>query len=85
MLDNFLKIIGLSSKKKIVNLYICDIYRRAVHAGPLAPLCCACFYVRIISTNGNMTWQGINGIFLIVKNCRPTTYLCKIFKRYSLH
>ena len=41
MLDNFLKIIGLSSKKKIVNLYICVIYRRASHAGPSAPLCFA--------------------------------------------
>ena len=46
MLDNFLKIIGLLSKKKIVNLYICVIYRRAkigVLCTPVAsaPLCFA--------------------------------------------
>ena len=41
MLVNFLWIIGKSSKKKIVNLYICVIYRRASHAGPSAPLCFA--------------------------------------------
>ena len=29
------------SKKNIVYLYICVIYRRASHAGPSAPLCFA--------------------------------------------
>ena len=75
MLDKFLKIIGLSSKKKIVNLYIFDIYRHDLHAGPLAPLCCACFYVHIISTNGKHDLARNKRYFLIMKNCRPTTYV----------
>ena len=49
-LDRFFKFVSLG-----VNLYItCVIYRRASHAGPLAPLC----FARIMGTQKNLKLIG---------------------------